>query len=188
MRLQAGSERGAPASKVRRPGLSRCSCCLTRTRMRRGIGTRAAAAQQLHSERQPAPTATHHKKLLAGPPSARPLCPHMDFAAPAREQRAAPCTTHRSHKTSGDTHHTCAATAAPPSPPSRCRRPPRTLFRYTSELLHRTPRGKTVDHEGFRREVRGTPPFCTRAWACMWMPQRHSRCERFPGDGSGSLT
>ena len=130
-----GAHGGALASpRCACRGFSRCSSCLTRTpRMRRGIGTRAAAAQQeLRSERQPAPTATHHNQLLAGPPSAGPLCPRMDFAAPASArprglppQRAAPCTAHRSHKTSSGTH----TTPAPPLP-ERCTLPPRVCLTY----------------------------------------------------------
>ena len=78
-------------------------------RSRRGTGARAAAAQQeLHCERQPAPAAAHHKRT-------RTTAPRPAFHVPShglcraglgpREpqrpppQRAVPCTAHRSQCT-----------------------------------------------------------------------------------------
>ena len=88
-------------------------------------GTRTAAVQQeLHSERQPAPAAVHRENPLAGPPDpcarplARPFLPHRPRAPQRPPQRAAPCTAHRSYKTSRDTHRTCAAA---PTRPQRTR-------------------------------------------------------------------
>ena len=86
----------------------------------RGTGTRVAAVQQeLHTERQPAPAAVHRKnptrrfpQTRVRRPLARPFCRAGLGRRSVHPQRAAPCTAHRSCKTSRDTHRTCAA--APP--------------------------------------------------------------------------
>ena len=51
-------------------------------------------------------------------PLARPFLPHRPRAPQRPPQRAAPCTAHRSYKTSTDTHRTCAAA---PTRPQRTR-------------------------------------------------------------------
>ena len=51
-------------------------------------------------------------------PLARPFLPHRPRAPQRPPQRAAPCTAHRSCKTSTDTHRTCAAA---PTRPQRTR-------------------------------------------------------------------
>ena len=112
-------------------GSARCSLVCFRARrvhasgVGGGPGTRTAAVQQeLHSERQPAPAAVHRENPLAGPPDpcarplARPFLPHRPRAPQRPPQRAAPCTAHRSYKTSRDTHRTCAAA---PTRPQRTR-------------------------------------------------------------------
>ena len=116
-----GNETGnAPTAALVPASSPRCAAPVALLAHRACVGLSGLARQQcsysaaeLNSERQPAPTATHHKKPLAGrPPVGQTLVP---FAAPASArprkpkrqppQRAAPCTTHRSHKTSRDTPH-----------------------------------------------------------------------------------
>ena len=77
---------------------------------------------------QRAPTSSScsapQKNPLAGSPGpcarplARPFLPHRPRAPQRPPQRAAPCTAHRSYKTSRDTHRTCAAA---PTRPQRTR-------------------------------------------------------------------
>ena len=82
---------------------------------RPGTGAHTRVAQhELHSKCQPHPAAVHHKPhALAGLVGqtlvslARPLA-SRSVPPP---QRAAPCTAHRSHKTSRDKHRTCTALA-----------------------------------------------------------------------------
>ena len=93
----------------------RCSCCLRAHRAcvgglglaRQQCNYRSctASANQLQLQR------TTKTRSPVVPPSARPLCPLPRRPKRQSPQRAAPCTVHRSHKTSRDTHHTCAVTA-----------------------------------------------------------------------------
>ena len=109
--LRIDSSPAAPPRPSARASGSRAASSLhPRTpRSRRGTGARAAAAQQeLHCERQPAPAAAHHKRT-------RTTAPRPAFHVPShglcraglgpREpqrlppQRAVPCTAHRSQCT-----------------------------------------------------------------------------------------
>ena len=80
--------------------------------------TRTAAAQQeLHSERQPAPTAVHHKNRTRSPvPVGRPsLCPRTNFAAPASARPSGAAASsppqHTAHTRPPEAPQTCAAIA-----------------------------------------------------------------------------
>ena len=95
------------------------------TRPRGNGDSRCAAVQQeLHSERQPAPAAVHRKTPLAGSPRrsdpcdplARPFCRTALGRRSVHPQRAAPCTAHRSYKTSIDTPHLRRRAHSPPPP------------------------------------------------------------------------
>ena len=114
-----------------------------------GPGTRTAAVQQeLHSERQPAPAAVHRKNPLAGSPGpcarplARPFLPHRPRAPQRPPQRAAPCTAHRSYKTSRDTHRTCAAAPTRPQR-TRCSREGIDAQAAHGQVFGQGPRGDT---------------------------------------------
>ena len=96
---------------------TRCSLvCVRARRVRGGTGARTAAVQQeLHTERQPAPAAVHRKnptrrfpQTRVRRPLARPFCRAGLGRRSVHPQRAAPCTAHRSCKTSRDT---CTAPA-----------------------------------------------------------------------------
>ena len=120
----ARHRRSRPHPSARVPlGSARCSLVCIRTRPVRGrTGTRVAAVQQeLHTERQPAPAAVHRKnptrrfpQTRVRRPLARPFCRAGLGRRSVHPQRAAPCTAHRSCKTSRDTHRTCAAARAAP--------------------------------------------------------------------------
>ena len=106
-----------------RLGFSRCflfapthAALASGDRDSRGSSAAGAAPRAPTSSSSSAPQTPRARRPL-DPPS---TCPHTAFDAPASAlgsrsasppQRAVPCTAHRSHKTSRDTHHTCAATS-----------------------------------------------------------------------------
>ena len=136
------------------------SFAFAHARVRGGTGTRTAAVQQeLHTERQPAPAAVHRKNPTrrfpqtpcATPRSHDPFCRTALGRRSVHSQRAAPCTPHRSYKTSRDTR----TAPAPPRPPVQNARaaPTRELTPnlHTGRFRgHRDP-GAEVER---RREVR----------------------------------
>jgi hypothetical protein len=134
----------------------------------RGTGTRVAAVQQeLHTERQPAPAAVHRKnptrrfpQTRVRRPLAQPFCRAGLGRRSVHPQRAAPCTAHRSCKTSRDTHRTCLCHHAPGPCPTSCT--PRKVRRgvWCAHTHSGLPRARG----GARRLPR---------------PQRHARGTRF---------
>ena len=151
-----------PSARAIPLGSARCSLiCVRARRVRGGTGVRTAAVQQeLHTERQPAPAAVHRKNpTRRSPPDTRVRRPARTtlFCRTAlgrrrvHSQRAAPCTPHRSYKTSRDTR----TAPAPPRPPVQNARaaPTRELTPnlHTGRFRgHRDP-GAEVER---RREVR----------------------------------
>ena len=122
--LPAARHRSRPHPSARVPlGSARCSLICIRTRPVRG--ERGLASQQCSRSCTPSANqlqlqCTAKKPTRRSPqtrvrrPLARPFCRASLGRRSVHSQRAAPCTAHRSCKTSRDTHRTCAAARAAP--------------------------------------------------------------------------